>query len=139
MTVYQRLVDGELVDLTPEEIAELNAAPTRAELIAYAADVRWRKETGGIALGGVPVATDDRSKQMIMCARIAADASTDFTTPWVGTDGQVYPLSAVQVIAISNAVLAHVSVCFAIFASVKNEIVAGTITTFADIDAAFAI
>lgn len=114
------------------------APPTKDDLIAYAADARWRKEVGGIAVSGVPVATDDRSKQMIIGARLAADADPDWTSQWVGADGAIYSIDAATIIAISNAVQAHVNACFATFASVKAEIDAGTITTTAQIDAAFA-
>ncbi|MGB3044204.1 MAG: DUF4376 domain-containing protein [Xanthobacteraceae bacterium] len=112
--------------------------PTVDELSAYAADARWRKEIGGVAVAGVPVATDDRSKQMIIGARIAADSDPGWTSQWVGADGSIYPLDAAAVIAISNAVQAHVNACFATYASVKTEIDAGTITTMQEIDAAFA-
>lgn len=110
-----------------------------ADLGGYAADVRWRKETSGILVGGLLVATDDRSKQMIMGARIAAEADSGFTTPWVGSDGSINTLNAAQVIAISNAVLAHVQTCFATFAAVSSEIADETITTRAQVDAAFAV
>lgn len=108
------------------------------DLPAYAADKRWQKEVGGIIFNGVPIATDDRSKQMIMGARVAADADANFTTPWVGVDGNVYPLDAQSIIAISNAVLQHVANCFSIFASVKAQIDSNTITTTQQIDEAFA-
>ena len=137
----QVLVDGALVTLTPEQeaayLAEVSPPPTNDSLTAYAAHRRWQKETAGIAFNGIPVATDDRSKQMILGARVAADADSNFTTSWVGTDGSIYPLNAATVIAISNAVLAHVSACFAIYAAVKTAIDAGTTTTFDEIDAAF--
>lgn len=131
---------------TPTEWAALLASgiviqtpqPTTAELIAYAATARWRKETGGITVGGIPIATDDRSKQMIMGVRIAADADAGFTTPWVAADGAIHTVDAATVIAISNAVLAHVAACFATYAAVKAAIDDETITTFAEIDAAFA-
>jgi hypothetical protein len=116
----------------------IDPAEQKALLVAYAADMRWRKETGGIVVGGVPVATDDRSKQMIMGARIAAEADSEFTTPWVGIDGSINTLTAAQVIAVSNAVLAHVAGCFATFAALQPDITAGTITTREEIDAAFA-
>ena len=109
-----------------------------ASLSGYAADVRWRKEVGGISVGDVPVSTDDRSKQMIMGARIAAEADSGFTTPWVGSDGSISTLNATQVVAVSNAVLAHVSSCFATFATVSANIADETITTREEIDAAFA-
>lgn len=111
-------------------------APTTDELIAHAAAKRWQAETGGIEVGGVPIATDDRSKQMIIGARLAADADVGWSTTWVAADGSVAVIDAATMIAISNAVLAHVGVCFAVFATVKADIEAGTITTTAEIDAA---
>lgn len=118
--------------------AVLNDYGLFVDLVAYAADRRWRKEIGGITVSGVPVATDDRSKQMIMGARIAADKDANFSTPWVGADGNVYTLTGAQVIGISDAVLTHVATCFATFASVKQQVAAGTITTRDQVDAAFA-
>lgn len=47
-------------------------APSKADLLSYAADKRWQVETGGLVIGGVPVATDDRSKIMIIGARVKA-------------------------------------------------------------------
>jgi hypothetical protein len=75
---------------------------------------------------------------MIIGARVAADANSAFTTTWVGSDGNLYQMNATQVIAMSSAVSAHVDVCYATFASVIAQIKAGTITTTAQIDAAFA-
>lgn len=107
-------------------------------LLTYAADRRYAKEIGGVVISGIPVATDDRSKQMIMGARIAAEADSGFTTPWVGSDGSIDTLNATQVIAISNAVLAHVQSCFAAFATVSAGITDATITTREQIATAFA-
>lgn len=110
----------------------------RRELLDYAAAARWTKETSGIVVAGISVATDDRSKQMLMGARIAADQDPDFTTPWVAADGSIHPLTAGQVIAVSNAVLQHVAACFAKFAEVAQLIGAGTITAREGVDAKFA-
>jgi hypothetical protein len=108
------------------------------DLTAYAMSARWKKETGGISVGGVPISTDDRSKLMIVGARVAADADANWSTVWQGADGNAYPLNAVQMVAISNAVQAHVANCFAIFASVAASIDNHSITAPAQIDAAFA-
>lgn len=104
----------------------------------YAAAKRWEKEVGGIEINGFTVATDDRSKTMISGARVAAMANPNFTTAWKGSGGEFVPLDANAVIAISDAVLAHVSNCFATEAQVLADIEAGAITTFEQIDAAFA-
>jgi hypothetical protein len=111
---------------------------SKEQLTAHAAKRRYEKEVAGITVAGVPVATDDRSKQMIIGARIAADSDPNFTTTWVGTNGNLYPMTAPQIIGVSNAVLAHVSSCFAIYANTQEAIAAGTISTPAEIDAAFA-
>lgn len=104
----------------------------------YAAAKRWEKEVGGIVVNGLTVATDDRSKTMISGARVAAMANPDFTTAWKGSGGEFVPLDASAVVAISDAVLAHVSNCFAIEAQVLADIEAGAIATVEQIDAAFA-
>ncbi len=104
----------------------------------YAAAKRWEREVGGIEVNGLTVATDDRSKTMISGARVAAMANPDFKTSWKGAGGEFVPLDAHAVIAISDAVLAHVSNCFATEAQVLADIEAGAVTTFEQIDTAFA-
>lgn len=120
------------------EIAAADGNDPRARLLSYAAARRWQAETGGTVVGGVPIATDDRSKTMVLGARVAAAADPGWETVWHGADGQTYPLDAAAMIAISNAVEAHVNATFATFAAVKADIEAGEITTVAEIDAAFA-
>lgn len=124
-------VSAILADPNWQEVA------ARDRLVAYAAERRWRKEVGGIVVAGVPVATDDRSKLMVTGARVAAQADSGWATVWHGADGQTYPIDAASLIAISDAVQAHVNAGFAIFATVKAAIEAGEITTTGEIDAAF--
>jgi len=107
------------------------------DLKAYLADKRWQAEVGGIEVGGVPVATDDRSKMMIMGARLKAEADPSFTTAWKSGDGFA-TLDAPTLIAVSDAVLAHVDRCFAIEAELGKGIAHGTVKTTAEIDTAFA-
>ncbi|HRO00334.1 MAG TPA: DUF4376 domain-containing protein [Nitrobacter sp.] len=127
---FSRDGDGNIVQV-------ISYGDLKADLKAYAADKRWQKEVGGITVNGVPIATDDRSKQMIMGARMAAEADSNFTTPWVANDGNVHTLTAAEVIAISNAVLAHVAACFATFATVAAKIDSEEIAGAAQVDAAF--
>ena len=110
------------------------AAPP-VDLVAYTADKRWQVETGGIMVGGVPVATDDRSKTMIIGARIKADRDPAFNTKWKTPAGFLM-IDAPTIIAISDAVLAHVDACFAAEAIVLDEIEAGAITAVTQIDEA---
>lgn len=128
--------DAALQDvLSPYGLA-LWPVPPKEQLSTYAADKRWQVETGGITVAGVPVATDDRSKIMIIGARVKADADPAFTTPWIGADGSINVINAATAIVISDEVLAHVAACFEEFKSVLAGIEAGTITASAEIDAA---
>ncbi|MGF7053998.1 hypothetical protein GGC47_003186 [Bosea sp. OAE752] len=111
--------------------------PPLIDLIAYAADRRWRNEVRGISVAGIPVATDDRAKLMITGARVAAMADPSWSTTWHGADGNTYPVDAAAIIAISDQVQQHVNTGFTTFAAVKAEIDAGTITTTDQIDVAF--
>ncbi len=106
-------------------------------LLEYAKNKRWGKEVGGINFYGIPIATDDRSKQMIMGARIAASADPDFEAAW-DAGGMPVTLNATQLVAISNAVSTHVNSCFSIYGVVAAQIAAEEITTFEAIDTAFA-
>lgn len=110
------------------------AAARKAGLIAYASSVRWQREVGGIIVADVPVATDDRSKMMIIGARVAAMADPAWSTIWHGADGDTYPVDAAAMVAISDAVHAHVNASFATFASIKAAIESGEVSTEAEIE-----
>lgn len=109
---------------------------TSEALIAYAANKRWQVEVGGIEVGGFAVHTDDRSKMMIMGARMKAADDPDFTTDWKTAAGEFVTIDADTVLVISDAVLDHVARCFAAEAAVIIKIEAGEITDFAGIDGA---
>lgn len=109
-------------------------APDAAELEAYAAERRWQAETGGIVVNGARIATDDRSKTLITGARIKADQDAAHTLRFkVG--GPFVTLTAPQIIAISDAVFAHTQASFDAEADVQAAILAGTVTSYAEIDA----
>lgn len=120
-------------------VREPNAPPLDEEgLIAYAADARWRAETGGFDLAGMHVASDDRSKTMIIGARVKADKDASFTTRWKGPDGAFSTIDAPTIILISDGMLQHVADCFAAEDEVVTEIVAGSVTTTEQVDAMLA-
>lgn len=116
-------------------IAPYEAPPP--DLSAYAARRRWEREVGGIVVGGVTVHTDDRSKMLLAGARMAAEGDTAWTTEWKAADGTFVTLDAGTIVALSNALLAHVAACFAVEATVLAGIAAGTITSTEQIDVAF--
>lgn len=113
------------------------APPLAEHLIAYAAQRRYEVEIGGMDFEGTRVATDQNSQTKVLGARIAAVADPSFATPWFGEDGSSVALDAAALVALSNAMLAHVQGSFVTRETVNTQIAAGTITTLAEIDAAF--
>lgn len=117
----------------------MSIPPTKAQLKAYAADRRWRKETGGVALpNGVVVKTDDAAQRKVAELRRRATAGEiplpfgfKTATGWIDAD-----LPAIA--AIDQAIAAHVAACYALERQIDGEIEAGAITATAQIDAAFA-
>lgn len=117
----------------------LSVPPTKAQLKAYAADRRWRKETGGVTLpNDVVVKTDDAAQRKVAeLRRRAADGEIALPfgfkaeTGWIDAD-----LPVIE--AIDQAIAAHVAACYALERQIDGDIEAGAVTTTAQIDAAFA-
>lgn len=128
-------MDGKVVQM-PDEVLE-RVIPPPPDLYAHAAEARWRYEVGGIKMGLMTIATDDRSKTLIMGARMAADLDPAFTTAFKTSSGDFITVDAPTVILLSNMLLNHVAIAFAKEAQVTTAIKDGTITTTDEIDAAF--
>lgn len=93
--------------VVPIPLDEVKAAQKAA-----ATDLRWSKETGGIVIAGVPVATDDRSKTLILGKRAQAQADPAVIFRWKAASGDWVDLNGSQIIAIADAVADHVQACF---------------------------
>lgn len=93
--------------MSPEE----TCTRMRNRLLERVAEKRYALETGGLTMGGVTVSTDDRSKALLMGARIQAVADPAATFRWKGNNGWS-TLTAAQVVAISDAVAAYVQALF---------------------------
>lgn len=65
----------------------------------------------GTIVAGMPIATDDTSQQRITGAALAASLDANLTVQWKTSAGFV-TLDATQVLAIAQAVRAHVQACF---------------------------
>lgn len=111
---------------------------TAAQLVAYAAARRFAVETGGILVNGAPIATDRDSQAMIGNAFAYVTAAGAGSVSYKTTAGFV-TLTADQIKAVALAVGAHVQACFAAEDAADAGINATppTITTFAEVDAAF--
>ena len=82
-------------------------AAKRQEIAA----ARWAEETAWIDVNGFTVRTDRESQALITGAALKAMQDSDYTCKWKGVDGFV-ELAAPQILAIADAVRAHVQSCF---------------------------
>lgn len=115
-------------------VAGWSPEPPPVDLYAYAASKRYAVETGGIVLNGMHVMTDRASQSLITGAYNYVQANPDITVKFK-TSGGFVELTATQMTAIANAVGAHVQAAFAAEGEINQQIIAGTITTPAEIDA----
>ena len=98
----------QLVQLVePIPLAEMKAVRK-----ASATELRWQQETRGIVIAGVPVATDDRSKTLILGKRAQAQADPAMIFRWKAASGEWVDLTGAQIIAVADAVADHVQACF---------------------------
>lgn len=87
---------------------------TEAELAAHLSAYREKKIEAGISINGLTIGGDDKSMLRVAGARIKADADPTFTTKWNGAT----VLDANAIIAVSEALLAHVDKCFDAYGSI---------------------
>lgn len=114
----KKLVNGELVDLTPEEITARQAeeaATQAASIQAHLAAYRWQKETGGITINGITVQTDAISRANLLGAK-----ELGIGIKWKTPSGFV-DLTAQQVEAIAIAVGTHIQKCYAAEAALSGQ------------------
>jgi hypothetical protein len=95
-------------------IHERTLQERRDILIPRIENMRWDKEVGGMAFGGVVIPTDDRAKTLIMGARTAAvEQGEEYSDEWKISPGVYVPLDAAAAVALGDALLAHIRACFA--------------------------
>lgn len=105
---YQyRLADGAVVENDVSPTLEDLKAAKREEIAA----ARYNAEISGITLSGAEIRTDRQSQALITGAALAATADVDYSVTWKAVNGFI-TLSAAQIIAVAQAVRAHVEACF---------------------------
>jgi surface antigen len=105
----------------------------------YTADARFRKETGGITVGGVALRTDRLSQSQRDAAHTYLSLATAGTTvAWKNADDSFATLTAAQLATQMEATAGFVQDCFSCENTTLASITGGTITTRAQVDAAFA-
>lgn len=83
----------------------------KAAKLAEIAQDRWIQETGGVEIYGARIATDDRSQSKIAGAAMKAMQDQSYSCWWKGESGWVQ-LDAPAIMAVADAVRAHVQACY---------------------------
>ena len=111
--------------------------PTKDQLLAQSAAKRWEIETGGITVNGTPVPTDERTRGVLTAGYVKATADANYQiTDWKVGPGVYTTLDAATIIAMANAVEAHVQACFSANKAVDIKINDDTYTTYAQVNEA---
>ena len=108
------------------------------DLKYYTWDKRWSTEQHGITLtSGMPIKTDDRAQAKINGLVIAATNDPTIATNFHAADDSYWPLDAAAINAMSAELQSFIDQCFATSKTTIDGIDGGTITTRAQVDAAF--
>jgi hypothetical protein len=111
-----------------------------SNLTYYTADARYRKAGGGLTINSispVPFFTDPVARNTLANANEYAKV-TPHTTDWKLSNGSFIQLSPTQLTTATNAMANFVQACFTCESTTVNGINGGSITTRAQVDAAFA-
>lgn len=132
----QKLVNGQLVNLTPEEITAREseiAANNTAKVLAYIPAYRDKRLYEGITVSGVSVGTDSQTVDRL---HKAYDALKEFNPDGVKnwkSENRFVQLNKTQIGALLQAIDAHMQACFDAEAAITGQ----TFTTTAQVEAAF--
>jgi uncharacterized protein DUF4376 len=122
----------------PSFIQPTSTTYDKPQLIAYTADARWRKQTGGINVTGVDYRTDRVSSNERNNAYNYSQANPGYVFDWKLPDGSFVTLDQAAMTKVTMAESTFIQNCFTKENATVTSINGGTITTLAEIDAAFA-
>jgi len=107
----------------------------------YSANQRWLSENLGITVtgvasapGGMPLLTDDRSKNLVGLCQSIAIADATFPTTWVAADWNNYALTNAEIKSMAQQLYQHINDCFITYISAQGGERAQIRDMFAKID-----
>ena len=107
-------------------------------LQSYNADARYRKASGGVTIGGKPYLSDPVSRNTVDSAHTYAVNNPGHITDWKLADGTFIQLDEPALAHVLQQMATFVQSCFTCESTNIAGITGGTLTTIAQIDAAFA-
>lgn len=96
------------------------------------ADHRFNIETGGIVIDGMPVPTDRNTQSILTSMNLRADRDPEYRVDFKISPGEYINLGRTEIVALGDAVYAHVQAAFAREKELNERIDAGEIITRAD-------
>ena len=110
---------------------------TKAELLAYSANKRWRTESTEITVNGKPVQTDDRSKVLVNQSFAMARADRQYTKNWKLRDGEYTVLDNRQLLAMGESMERWTVICYEKEREIAPRIQSGELKDTMAIDALY--
>lgn len=104
---YDNRYEVEAIPAPPEPTFDELKAQKKQEIAA----ARYEAETAGTTINGITIDTGRDSQALITGAAVAAMLDDDYSLNWKTTAGFIH-LSAPEIIAVAQAVRAHVQSCF---------------------------
>jgi hypothetical protein len=135
-TAWPRDAAGNQTDAALQDV--LTGYGMFANLKYYAADARYRKASGGVTIGGKPYLSDPVSRNTVSSAHDYAVANPGHITDWKLADGTFIQLNESQLAHVLQQMATFVQSCFTCESNMVAGVDGGTVTTKAQVDAAFA-
>lgn len=104
---YPDRYEVEAIPASPEPTLDDLKSQKKAEIAA----ARYERETAGVAVSGVTIDTGRDSQALITGAALAAVIDSSYSLNWKTESGFIH-LTAPEIIAVAQAVRAHVQACF---------------------------
>ena len=121
----------------PSFIQPMSGQYSAPQLVAYSADARYRKASGGCTIGGMPYLTDPVARNTVASAHDYAVANPGHITDWKLADGAFVQINEAELAHVLQEMATFVQSCFTCESNTLSGINGGTITNVAAIDAAF--
>ena len=135
-TVWPRDLDGNQTDDALQDV--LTPYNLFVDLATYAAFSRFNLASGGMTIAGHPYLTDPVSRNTVGSANDYAVANPGHITDWKLADGTFIQLDQAELAHVLQQMATFVQSCFTCESTTLTAINGGTITTQAQVDAAFA-
>lgn len=111
-----------------EKVASVMPNVVKDNLKAYAAKLRFERQSGGYTYHGKKYDSDANSITSLTMAFSLAKANSSYNTKWKLADGSFIPLSAANIVGVYNAVTGFIQALFNAESVVAAAIDVGSIT-----------